>query len=32
MLLLAPVVLRRLVLRNEGKIVPATDAGPVAGA
>jgi uncharacterized protein len=32
MLLLAPVILRRLVLRNEGKIVPAADAGPIAGA
>jgi uncharacterized protein len=32
MLLLAPVVLRWLVLRNDEKIVPAADADPVAGA
>src|SRR4051794_35834473 len=30
MVLLAPVVVRRLVLRNEGRIVPAADADPVA--
>lgn len=32
MVLLAPVVVRRLVLRNEGRIVPAADADPVARA
>jgi membrane AbrB-like protein len=32
MVLLAPVVVRRLVLRNESKIVPAADAEPVARA
>src|SRR4051794_25153299 len=32
MVLLAPVVVRRLVLRNETKIVPAADAEPVARA
>jgi membrane AbrB-like protein len=32
MVLLAPVVVRRLVLRNDGQIVPAADADPVARA
>jgi uncharacterized protein len=32
MVLLAPVVVRKLVLRNDRKIVPAADAGPVTGA
>src|SRR4029079_5033973 len=32
MLLLAPVILRRLVLRNEPRIVPAADADEVAAA
>jgi len=32
MVLLAPLVVRRLVLRNEGEIVPAGDADPVHGA